>query len=83
MPVDPQTLEYIYSILQAMSLRADWKTAFDTLLTSLRKEFVYDNVVVYLLDAEGKSLDVGFARAVGRGKQSEADVSWGRGLLEK
>ena len=83
MPVDPQTLEYIYSILQAMSLRADWKTAFDTLLTSLRKEFVYDNVVVYLLDAEGKSLDVGFARAVGRGKQSEADVSWGEGIAGK
>ena len=83
MPVDPQTLEYIYSILQAMSLNADWKTAFDTLLTSMRKEFVYDNVAVYLLDSEGKSLDVGFARAVGRGKLAEADVSWGEGIAGK
>jgi len=83
MPVDSQTLEYIYSILQAISLKADWKTAFGSLLSSLRKEFVYDNVAVYLLDSEGKSLDVGFARAVGRGKQAEADVSWGEGLAGK
>lgn len=83
MPVDSQTLEYIYSILQAMSLKTDWKTAFDTLLTSLRKEFVYDNVAVYLLDSEGKSLDVGYARAVGRGKKSEADASWGEGIASK
>jgi signal transduction histidine kinase len=83
MPVDPLTLEFIYSILQAMSLKADWKTAFDTLLTAMRKEFVYDNVVVYLLDSEGKSLDVGYARAVGRGKQAEADVSWGEGIAGK
>jgi signal transduction histidine kinase len=83
MPFDPQTLEYIYSILQAMNLKADWKTAFDTLLTALRKEFVYDNVVVYLLDPEGKSLDVGYARAVGRGKLAEADVSWGEGIAGK
>ena len=83
MPVDPQTLDYIYSILQAMSLKADWKTAFDTLLTSLRKEFVYDHVAVYLLDSEGQSLDVGYARAVGRGRQAEADVSWGEGIAGK
>jgi signal transduction histidine kinase len=83
MPIDSQTLEYIYSILQAMSLEADWKIAFSSLLTSLRKEFVYDNVALYLLDPEGKSLDVGFARAVGRGKQAEADVSWGEGLAGK
>jgi signal transduction histidine kinase len=83
MPVDSQTLEFIYSILQAMSLKADWKAAFDTLITSLRKEFVYDNVAVYLLDSEGKSLDVGYARAVGRGKQAEADASWGEGIAGK
>ena len=83
MPVDSQTLEYIYSILQAMSLKADWKTAFGSLLASMRKEFVFDNVALYLLDPEGKSLDVGYARAVGRGKQSEADVSWGEGLAGK
>jgi signal transduction histidine kinase len=83
MPVNLQALEYTYSILQAVSLKADWKAALDTLLASVREEFVYDNVAVYLLDAEGKSLDVGYARAVGRGKQAEADVSWGEGIAGK
>ena len=83
MTADLQSLETMYSILQAMGLKADWKAALDTLLTSLREEFVYDNVAVYLLDAEGKSLDVGYARAVGRGKMAEADVSWGEGIAGK
>jgi signal transduction histidine kinase len=83
MPVDIQALEYMYSILQAASLKADWKTALDTILASMRDEFVYDNVAVYLLEAEGKSLDVGYARAVGRGKLAEADVSWGEGIAGK
>jgi signal transduction histidine kinase len=83
MPVDLQALEYMYSLLQALSLKADWKAALDTLLASLRGEFVYDNVAVYLLDTDGKGLDVGYARAVGRGKQAEADASWGEGLAGK
>lgn len=83
MPVTSQALESMYSILQAVSLRADWKSALDTLLASLREEFVYDNVAVYLLDTDGKSLDVGYARAVGRGKHAEADASWGEGIAGK
>ncbi len=83
MPADVHALETMYSILQAASLKADWKAALDTLLASLREEFVYDNVAVYLLDSEGKSLDVGYARAVGRGKLAEADVSWGEGIAGK
>ncbi len=32
---------------------------------------------------DSQSLDVGYARAVGRGKQAEADVSWGEGIAGK
>ncbi len=80
MPVDPKTLEYIHSLLQALSHQEDWKAALDTLLASLREEFVYDNVAIYLLDPGSRALDVGYARAVGRGKDAEADVSWGEGI---
>ncbi len=79
MSVDPQTLDYLYSILQAVNNQADWKAALDTLLASLRDEFVYDNVAVYLRDS-GTGLDIAYARAVGRGKTGEADVSWGEGI---
>jgi signal transduction histidine kinase len=55
----------------------DWKEGLDVLLSSLRTEFVYDNVAVYLFDEQANSLDVKYARAVGRGKYAEADASWG------
>jgi signal transduction histidine kinase len=40
-------------------------------------------VALYLLDSGGTTLDVSYARAVGRGKDSEADVSWGEGISGK
>ena len=52
----------------------------DDLLASLRADFVYDNVAVYMLDSQTNGLDVNYARAVGRGKYAEADVSWGEGI---
>jgi signal transduction histidine kinase len=78
MSVDPLTLDYLYTILQAVNNQTDWKAALDTLLSSLRDEFMYDNVAVYILSASG--LDIVYARAVGRGKSAEADVSWGEGI---
>src|SRR5512141_1954694 len=81
--VDSKTLEFVYSLLQTVSLQMDWKSALDTLLASLREEFVYDNVAVYLLDSRSQTIDVGYARAVGRGKDAEADISWGEGIAGK
>ncbi len=81
--VDPKTLEYVYSLLQTVGHQQDWKTALDSLLASTREEFVYDNVAVYLFDPRSQTLDVGYARAVGRGKDAEADISWGEGIAGK
>ena len=78
--VDNKTLEYVHSLLQSVSLQQDWKAALDTLLASLREEFIYDNVAIYLFDPRSQTLDVGYARAVGRGKDAEADISWGEGI---
>ncbi len=80
MSVDARTLDLVYSILQNVNGKTDWKAALDTLLASLREEFVYDNVAVYMIDSGGVGLDVVYARAVGRGKHGEADVSWGEGF---
>jgi len=80
MPVDPETLEYLYSILSPLSQKADWKASLGNLLASLRDDFMYDNVAVYILDPQTGGLDVTYARAAGRGKSSEADVSWGEGI---
>ncbi len=80
MPVDPETVEYLYSILFPLNQKADWKASLGNLFASLREDFLYDNMAVYLLDPQTRGLDVIYARAVGRGKSSEADVNWGEGM---
>jgi signal transduction histidine kinase len=83
MPVDPKTLKYFKALREAARSTGDWKAAFDTLLATAREEFIYDNVALYLLDATGRTLDVGRARAIGRGKNAEGDISWGEGIAGK
>ena len=78
--LDTDTLSQIHSTLQSVVRKTDWKEGLDVLLASLRDEFVYDNVAIYLLDAQGNGFDVIYARAVGRGKHAEADASWGEGI---
>ena len=78
--MDTYTLSQIHSTLQAVVRKEDWKEGLDTLLASLRDEFVYDNVAIYMLDVQGNGIDAIYARAVGRGKHAEADASWGEGI---
>jgi signal transduction histidine kinase len=78
--LDPRTLAYIQNLIQAASMTDDWKGGLDKLLIALRNEFVFDNVVIYVLDPATLSLEVAYARAVGRGKAAEADAAWGENL---
>lgn len=75
--LDSRTLAYIYTLVQAAAMSADWKVGLDRLLVALRAEFVFDNIAVYLIDQETQLLEVLHARAVGRGKNAEADAAWG------
>ena len=81
--LDPKTLAYVYSLIQAASTDDDWKVALDKLLVTLRKEFVFDNVAIYLIDSSTLSLEILHARAVGRGKAAEADAAWGEDLANQ
>jgi signal transduction histidine kinase len=78
--VDAQTLEILHKVFQSVDQQKDWKLALDALLASMRPQFVYDNVAVYLLDPGTRGLEVVYARAVGRGKTGEADVAWGQSI---
>ncbi len=53
------------------------RSAIEKFMVALRKEFVFDNVAVYLQDAETQNLEIAFARAVGRSRDAEADAAWG------
>lgn len=81
--LDPRTLAYIQTLVQAASMNDDWKVALDKLLVALRAEFVFDNVAVYMVDRTTLSLEITHARAVGRGKAAEADAAWGENLANQ
>ena len=75
--MDLHTLTTLHDVFDQLHGIQDWKVALDTLFVSLRGEFVFDNVAIYHVDPQTSSLDVAYARAVGRGKTAEADVAWG------
>ncbi len=52
----------------------------DTLFVSLRGSFVFDNVAIYLRDPRTRGMEVAYARAMGRGKNAEADAVWGESV---
>ncbi|MEK6751850.1 MAG: HAMP domain-containing sensor histidine kinase [Chloroflexota bacterium] len=75
--MDISTLSFLHHVFKEVQHKQDWRTALDTLFVSLRDSFVFDNVVIYLEDSRAKSLDIAYARAMGRGKAAEADAAWG------
>ncbi|HZW03371.1 MAG TPA: ATP-binding protein [Anaerolineaceae bacterium] len=79
----PIEKEHLYSISQIMAETRDWKAALETILHRVRPMFIFDNVVVYQTDPKSKTLDAAFARATGRGKSAEADVSWGEAFANQ
>ncbi|MGB7873240.1 MAG: ATP-binding protein [Anaerolineales bacterium] len=81
--LDPRTLAYVQTLVQAASMNDDWKVALDKLLVALRAEFVFDNVAIYMVDRATLSLEITHARAVGRGKAAEADAAWGESLANQ
>lgn len=63
--------------MQIASQAGNSRNTLEQFVTALRKEFVFDNMAVYLQDESGKALDVTYARAIGRAKNAEADAAWG------
>ena len=75
--MDISTLSYLQSLMQIASQTGNVRNALEQLMPALRKEFVFDNVAMYLPDETGRALDVTYARAIGRAKNAEADAAWG------
>ncbi len=71
------TLNSLFSLFRKASAQADWKSALEALVTKLRPFIVFDNIAVYLMDPKTSTLEVAYARALGRGKNAEADAAWG------
>jgi len=75
--MDNQTLVYLQDLMQVTAYAGNFRDAIERFLVKLREEFVFDNVAVYLQDGATQTLEVVYARAIGRAKNAEADANWG------
>lgn len=70
-------LEAVYAISRAVIETLDIDKALAEIVRLSRPVFIFDNAVLYLANEDTGELEPAFARAIGRGRSSEADSAWG------
>lgn len=75
--------ETLYALSNIAAQEKSWKPLLDDLLTFSHDEFLVDNLAIYMTDGANNRLEVVYAKAFGRGKSGEADVSWGEALASQ
>ncbi|HAV78416.1 MAG TPA: hypothetical protein DCX53_13795 [Anaerolineae bacterium] len=78
--MDKQVFSYVNELMKVLSERGDARAVVEKFLNILRSEVVFDNVAAYLQDAESGTLEIVYARALGRAKDAEADAAWGENI---
>jgi hypothetical protein len=74
--LNSQELEAIYSISRVVTRATELDASLDEIIGIARTVFIFDNVVLYM-EQGSSSLEPSYARAIGRGRKSEADLAWG------
>jgi signal transduction histidine kinase len=75
--MDEASFSYFHELMSVAVEADNTRQAAEKFLATLRQQFVFDNVAVYLQDEETGMLEIVYARAVGRAKNAEADADWG------
>ncbi|HXF85992.1 MAG TPA: ATP-binding protein [Anaerolineales bacterium] len=75
--MDAQAFSYLRKLTEIISKSGDNRAEIEKFFQTLREQFVFDNVAVYLQDKETNMLEIAYARALGRAKHAEADAAWG------
>lgn len=76
-------ISHLVSISQVVTQAKEWKPALDKIVRLVRSIFIFDNLALYLYDEDNDSMDIMYARAIGRGQKAEADVSWGESIASR
>lgn len=76
-PMKDLDADIFFQIIQTFWEMKSWRESANQLVKMIRPYFIFDNLVIYLLDPMTLALEVAFAKATGRGKSAEADVAWG------
>ena len=74
--IQPSLFAAILEISGTICQAKEFSVAMDEITTLARKMFVFDNVVLYT-QPDSMHLEPVFARAIGRGRSTEADLAWG------
>jgi len=78
--MDMQSFSFVTELMRIVNEEGDTRSVVEKFLSVLRQQLVFDNVAAYLWDDETKTLDIVYARAIGRAKNAEADAAWGEGI---
>ncbi len=78
-----RTIDHAFQISQMAARAPGWKEALDQIAKFVRPILIFDNLVLYVLDNQTGMYEVGYARSMGRGRSSEADVYWGEAVVNQ
>ena len=79
--LNAQELDAIYAISRVVTRASELDASLDEIIGIARTVFIFDNVVLYV-SRQSKTLEPSYARAIGRGRNSESDLAWGEPIAK-
>lgn len=79
----PAQLEAVYAMSRVVVETVDVDQALAKIVHLARPVFIFDSAVLYLYNEQRDTLEPSFARAIGRGRSTEADLAWGEVAAQK
>lgn len=70
-------LNAVYAIARIVAETFDTEAGLDAIFRLARTIFIFDTVALFLQNQDSGELEPIYARALGRGRASEADMTWG------
>lgn len=78
----PEELEAVYAISRAVAMAQDIDSVLDDIIKLARPVFIFDNMVLYLFK-DRATLEPAYVRAIGRGRDNEAELTWGEAIAHE
>ncbi len=78
----PREYQALYEISRVILQAEDVETTLREIVKLARPVFIFDNVVLYEL-RQNEKLAPTYARSVGRGRSTEADMAWGEAIAHE
>jgi signal transduction histidine kinase len=79
--LNTQELDAIYAISRVVTRASELDASLDEIIGIARTVFIFDNVVLYV-HQKTDNIEPSYARAIGRGRNSEYDLAWGESIAK-